>query len=75
MASGPLPTETPAAEIEASPSAIVTAVPAQPASDPPLVDPPRSDRERSDIPITTADDDLTDVIKKFAPDSDFLRKN
>ena len=69
------PAKPPAAEIEAPPSATVVAPSAPPASDPPPVEPPRPDRERRDIPITTVDDDLTEMIKKFAPDSNFLRKN
>jgi len=71
----PSPTMPPATEVEAPPSATVVAASASPASDPPPVDPPRLDRERRDIPITAVDDDLTDMIKKFAPDSNFLRKN
>jgi len=69
------PTKPPATEVEAAPSATIVAAPAPPAIDPPLVDPPRPDRERRDIPITTVDDDLTEMIKKFAPDSNFLRRN
>jgi hypothetical protein len=69
------PTMPPAPEMEAPPSATVVASPAPPAIDPPPVEPPQPDRERSNIPITSVDDDLTDMIKKFAPDSNFLRKN
>ena len=69
------PAKPPAAEIEAPPSATVVAPSVPPASDPPSVEPSRPDRERPDIPITTVDDDLTEMIKKFAPDSNFLRKN
>jgi hypothetical protein len=69
------PTNPPAIEVEAPPSETIVATPAPPAIDPPLVEPPRPDRERRDIPITTVDDDLTEMIKKFAPDSNFLRRN
>ena len=69
------PTKPPVTEVEAPPSATVVAASAPPAIDPPPVDPPPPDRERRDIPITNADDDLSDMIKKFAPDSNFLRKN
>ena len=73
--SGLSPAKPPAAEIEAPPSVTVVAASAPPASDPPPVDPPRPDRERRDIPITAVDDDLSEMIKKFAPDSNFLRRN
>ena len=59
-------------EVEAPPSVTVVATPA---IDPPPVEPPRLERERRDIPITAVDDDLTEMIQKFAPDSNFLRKN
>ena len=71
----PSPTNPPATEIEAPPSVTIAAASAPPAIDPPLVEPPRPDRERRDIPITAVDDDLTEMIKKFAPDSNFLRRN
>lgn len=71
----PSPTMPPATEVEAPPNVTVVAASAPPAIDPPPVDPPRPDRERRDIPITAVDDDLTEMIKKFAPDSNFLRKN
>ena len=67
------PTKPPVTEVEAPPSATVVAASAPPAIDPPPVDPPPPDRERRDI--ATADDDLSEMIKKFAPDSNFLRKN
>ena len=69
------PTNPPATEIEPPPSVTAVAASAPPAIDPPLVEPPRPDRERRDIPITAVDDDLTEMIKKFAPDSNFLRRN
>jgi hypothetical protein len=66
---------TPSTEVEDSLIAAVAAAPAQPAEGHSPIDPPRLDSERRDIPITTADDELTEMIKKFAPDSSFLSRN
>jgi hypothetical protein len=65
----------PLTEMEDSLIAAIAAASAQPAKEQPSIDPPRLDSERRDIPITTADDDLSEMIKKFAPDSSFLRQN
>ena len=65
---------TPSTEVEDELIAVIAAA-TQPAKEQLPVDPPRPDSERNDIPITTADDGLTELIKKFAPDSGFLRKN
>lgn len=73
----PAPT-TPPAETEAALIAAIaalTAAPAEPAKAPVAVDLPEPDRRREAIPIAAADDDLTEMIKKFAPDSSFLRKS
>jgi hypothetical protein len=73
----PAPT-TPPAETEAALIAAIAALaaaPAEPAKAPVPVDPPEPERGREVIPIAAADDDLTEMIKKFAPDSSFLRKS
>jgi hypothetical protein len=74
----PLPAQaptTPLTEMEDSLIAAVAAASAQQAKQQTPIDPPELESERRDIPVTTADDDLTEMIKKFAPDSGFLRRN
>jgi hypothetical protein len=40
----------------------------------PKIEPAKPDQPRDGAPVITADDDLMEMIKKFAPDSSFLRK-
>ena len=54
--------------------AALTAAPVASAKAPVPVDPPKLHREPDAIPLPAADDDLSEMIKKFAPDSSFLRK-
>lgn len=43
-------------------------------SDEATSEPPKPDQEPKPTPTTSTDDDLAELIKKFAPDSNFLRK-
>jgi len=43
-------------------------------SDEVTIEPPKPDQEPKSTPMASADDGLTDMIRKFAPDSNFLRK-
>jgi hypothetical protein len=66
----PMPGEPIAATEDVGP----VEVPPAPIADA-LVDPPAPTAGHRTTTITSADDDLTEMIGKFAPDSSFLRKN
>jgi hypothetical protein len=40
----------------------------------PEIEPAKPDQPRDSAPVTTSDDDLREMIRKFAPDSSFLRR-
>jgi hypothetical protein len=68
-----------AAEAAAVSSEIATVPPLQPppqevAIVPPKIEPAKPDQPRDSAPMTSVDDDVTEMIRKFAPDSSFLRQ-
>jgi len=67
------------AEAAAVSSEIATVPPLQPppqevAIVPPKIEPAKPDQPRDSAPMTSVDDDVTEMIRKFAPDSSFLRQ-
>ena len=67
------------AEAAVASSEIAAAPPLQPPPEeatiePPKIEPAKPDQPRDGAPVITSDDDLTEMIRKFAPDSSFLRK-
>ena len=79
----PVPSAAPEASAPAKgaviSSEIAAAPPLQPppeerAIEPPKIEPATPDRPRGSAPMTSVDDDLTEMISKFTPDSSFLRR-
>jgi hypothetical protein len=67
------------AEAAAGSSAIAAVPPLQPPPEevtiePPKIEPAKPGRPRDSTPGTSADDDLSEMLRKFAPDSSFLRR-
>ncbi|HZC97489.1 MAG TPA: hypothetical protein VE267_15425, partial [Bradyrhizobium sp.] len=62
-------------EVEDPLAAAIAALTSEIAAGQAPVDPPKPNPERGRAPITAADDDLTEMIRKSAPGSGFLRKN
>jgi hypothetical protein len=76
----PAPTAASApAETATISNAIAAAPPLQPPPEevtigPPKIEPAKPDQPRDSAPGTSTDNDLTEMLRKFAPDSNFLRK-
>jgi hypothetical protein len=64
-----------ATEVEDPLAAAIAALTSEIAAGQAPADPQKANPERGHTPITAADDDLTEMIRKFAPGSGFLRKN
>ena len=71
-ASAPAEAAVASGEIAAAPP--LQPPPEEATIEPPKIEPAKPDQPRDGAPVITADDDLMEMIKKFAPDSSFLRK-
>jgi hypothetical protein len=71
-ASAPAETAVVSSEVAAAPP--LQPPPEQMRIEQPEIEPAKPDQPRDSAPVTPSDDDLREMIRKFAPDSSFLRR-
>jgi hypothetical protein len=71
-ASAPAETAAVSSDIAAAPP--LEPPPEEVTVEPPKIEPAKPDQPRDSAAVTSSDVDLTEMIRKFAPDSSFLRK-